>query len=66
MRAKKVKGRTRYFGKIANDPKGEAALEKWLREKDELLAGREPSADPNALICGLILISETHPKDYGI
>jgi integrase len=40
--AKKVRGRLVYFGKIADDPKGEAALNKWLDEKDDLLAGREP------------------------
>jgi len=42
--AKKVRGKFCYFGKVADDPKGEAALEKWLDEKDELLAGRTPSA----------------------
>jgi integrase len=31
-----------YFGKLADDPKGEAALEKWADEKDDLLAGRTP------------------------
>jgi integrase len=36
--AKKVNGKTHYFG---TDP--DAALAKWLREKDDLLAGREPS-----------------------
>jgi integrase len=36
---KKIKGRTHYFGQLA-DP--DAALEKWLKEKDELLAGRVP------------------------
>ena len=33
-----------YFGKVADDPKGKAALEKWLAEKDDLLAGRTPRA----------------------
>jgi integrase len=32
----------RYFGKVADDPDGKAALDKWLAEKDALLAGREP------------------------
>jgi integrase len=36
---KKIKGKLHYFGKI-NDP--QAALEKWLAEKDALLAGQEP------------------------
>jgi hypothetical protein len=37
--AKKIKGKTLYFGVWA-DPEG--ALKKWLAEKDELLAGRVP------------------------
>lgn len=40
--AKKVKGQLRYFGKVADDPDGKAALEEWLRVKDDLLAGRRP------------------------
>jgi integrase len=43
--AKKVRGRTIYFGKVVDDPKGEAALDKWLAQKDALLAGREPRPD---------------------
>ncbi|MBN2291807.1 MAG: site-specific integrase [Pirellulales bacterium] len=39
---KKVRGRFCYFGKVADDPEGKAALEKWLDEKDDLLAGRTP------------------------
>jgi hypothetical protein len=38
--AKKVKGRPRYFGPWS-DP--EAALAKWLEQKDDLIAGRNPS-----------------------
>jgi integrase len=37
--AKKVKGKLHYFGVWA-DP--QAALEKWLEQKDDLLAGRMP------------------------
>ena len=37
--AKKVRGKLHYFGPW-RDPK--AALEKWLAEKDDLLAGRTP------------------------
>ncbi len=40
--AKKVRGRLRYFGSWS-DPDG--ALEKWERQKDDLLAGREPRED---------------------
>ncbi|MFO0863510.1 MAG: tyrosine-type recombinase/integrase [Gemmataceae bacterium] len=36
---KKVRGKIRYFGPIA-DP--DAALALWLEQKDDLLAGREP------------------------
>jgi len=39
---KKVRGKLHYFGKVANDPKGQAALNKWLEQRDDLLAGRVP------------------------
>lgn len=39
--AKKILGRTRYFGPWS-DP--QAALETWLAQRDDLLAGREPTA----------------------
>jgi integrase len=39
---KKVRGKVYYFGKVADDPKGKAALELWREQKDDLLAGREP------------------------
>src|SRR5688572_17150962 len=39
---KKVRGKLHYFGKTADDPKGEAALLLWLDQKDDLLAGRKP------------------------
>lgn len=47
--AKKVRGQLHYFGKVADDPKGKAALEKWLAEKDDLLAGRTPRATGDGL-----------------
>lgn len=40
--AKKIRGRFAYFGKVADDPKGAAALDAWLDQKDDLLAGRTP------------------------
>jgi integrase len=40
--AKKVGGKFAYFGKIADDPQGKAALELWIQRKDDLLAGRTP------------------------
>lgn len=47
--AKKVLGRMHYFGKIADDPKGEAALLLWVQQKDHLLAGRKPRLEGDFL-----------------
>lgn len=47
--AKKVRGRLVYFGKVAEDPKGQAALSLWLDQKDDLLAGRTPRAKQGAI-----------------
>jgi integrase len=48
--AKKIKGKIHYFGKVLpNDPKGEKALETWLDQKDDLLAGRTPRAKGDGL-----------------
>ena len=38
--AKKVRGKLCYFGKVVNDPQGEAALNTWLDQKDELLTSQ--------------------------
>lgn len=46
---KKVRGRLVYFGKLADDPKGEAPLDLWNEQKDDLLAGREPKANRDEL-----------------
>ncbi|QDT66376.1 site-specific tyrosine recombinase XerC [Calycomorphotria hydatis] len=40
--AKKVRNRVHYFTKWSQDPKGQFALEQWIDEKDDLLAGRKP------------------------
>lgn len=49
---KKVQGRRIYFGKVSDDPQGKAALEKWLTQRDDLLAGREPRPDHTGLRLG--------------
>jgi integrase len=63
--AKKVNGQLRYFGRVADDPQGKAALLKWLDHKDALLAGREPrTKTPEATavkdVCNAFL---SHKKD---
>ena len=47
--AKKVPGKFSYFGKWADDPKGEAAVALWLDQKDDLLAGRTPRGQRDGL-----------------
>jgi integrase len=47
--AKKIRQRLHYFGKTADDPTGQAALEKWLEQKDDLLAGRTPRVKAEGL-----------------
>ena len=47
--AKKVRGKFCYFGKWAEDPKGEAAIQLWADQKDDLLAGRTPRASRDGL-----------------
>ena len=47
--AKKVRGVLYHFGNVKDDPKGEAALNLWLDQKDELLAGRKPRPKSDGL-----------------
>ena len=49
---KKIRGQSHYFGKVDTDPSGEAALERWLDQKDDLLAGRKPRGKVDALTVG--------------
>ena len=67
--AKKVRGKFCYFGKVADDPKGEAALERWLDQKDDLLAGRTPSSGAETLtvadLCNHFLTAKKRQLDPG-
>src|SRR5947209_3305934 len=46
---RKIRQKVYYFGKADNP---QAALEKWLNEKDDLLAGRTPRAKSDGLLLG--------------
>lgn len=63
--AKKVRQKIHFFGKWDNP---QAAIEKWLDQKDDLLAGRTPRThDPNELtvgrLCDLFLDSRQRLVD---
>jgi integrase len=66
---KKVKGKFCYFGKVANDPKGEKALLLWLDQKDDLLAGRKPRGPRGGLtvedLCVHFLTAKENSRDAG-
>jgi integrase len=49
---KKVRGKLVYFGKTDDDVDGQAALARWLDQRDDLLAGRVPrlAADGQATV----------------
>ena len=67
--AKKVKGKLHYFGKIADDRDGEKALQLWLDQKDDLLAGRRPRVKSEGLsvrdLCNRFLTAKRHKLDSG-
>jgi hypothetical protein len=67
--AKKVKGRICYFGKVADDPMGQAALDKWLAQKDDLLAGRTPRVAGDGLtireLCNRFLTAKQSKMESG-
>ena len=45
---KKIRGKVHYFGKVADDPKGERAIEIWLDQKDATIrSSRAPSDGRN-------------------
>lgn len=68
--AKKVRGKTVYFTKWTDDPKGVTALEMWLEQKDDLIAGRQPRKhDPDTLtvghLCNHFLTHHEERRDRG-
>lgn len=67
--AKKVRGKFCYFGKWADDPKGDSAIALWLDQKDELLAGRTPRISTEGLLirdlCNRFLTAKEQQKDAG-
>ena len=42
--AKKIKGKLVYFGKVADDPDGAAAVVQCQEQREDLYAGRKPRA----------------------
>jgi integrase len=67
--AKKIRGKFVYFGKCADDPKGEAALSLWLDTKDDLLAGRTPRISGDGLtvrdLANRFLSAKQQQRDTG-
>jgi integrase len=66
---KKVRQRTVYFGSVQDDPTGQAALERWLEQKDALLAGRKPTTKPTGCtiesLCNAFMDSKQLLADSG-
>jgi integrase len=67
--AKKVRGKLHYFGKWADDLKGERAVNLWLDQKDDLLAGRTPRTTPGGLtvaaLCNHFVFAKEQQRDAG-
>lgn len=67
--AKKIRGKFHYFGKWSEDPKGKAALELWLEQKDDLLAGRVPRTSKGGLtlhgLCNKFLDAKDAQREAG-
>lgn len=67
--AKKVRGKFCYFGKCADDPKGQAALALWLDKKDDLLAGRTPRGKSDGFtvadLCDAFLVAKYAQVERG-
>lgn len=67
---KKVRGKLHYFGKVVGDPKGEAALQAWIDQRDDLLAGRTPRRTTGegltvAELCNHFLTAKEQQRDAG-
>jgi integrase len=67
--AKKVRGKFCYFGKWTEDPKGEAAIQLWADQKDDLLAGRTPRTSRDGLtvahLANHFLTAKEQQRDAG-
>ncbi len=57
-------GSSRFAGKIADDPRGEQAIQLWLDQKDDLLAGRRPRTRTGAATVAYVVNHFlTHKRD---
>jgi hypothetical protein len=66
----KVRGSIGYVGHVQGDLSGEKALELWTRWKDDLLTGRKPREDDDAIvsvfkICNRFLQAKRQPVGAG-
>jgi integrase len=66
---KKINQRVFYFGKVADDPTGKLALERYLNDRDALLAGRTPGVKPGTCtveaLCNAFMDSKKRLVDSG-